>query len=279
MPGYRLFYFTSTGNSLWVARELAKELGSAQLTDLVPEVDTPDLDAEAIGIVFPVHMWGLPKRIIKFVGRLPRNAKNYFFAVAVNARQPAASLLQLKKLMAQRGLTLSLGYSVIMPSNYLPWGGPGPSAKIERLFAAARAKVPVMAQAIGSRSRLAPDKGPWWQNLLYSKVLYPPSSWYAPQMDRSFWTDGKCNGCALCARICPAQNIKMRGGKPTWRHRCEQCMTCIQWCPQEAIQHGKNTPHYPRYHHPEVKVADLHHWPVKQVVGGQGPASSGEVKS
>ena len=37
----------------------------------------------------------------------------------------------------------------------------------------------------------------------------------------------------------------------------EQCLACIQWCPQEAIQFGKKTPRYKRYHHPEVTVREM----------------------
>ena len=45
--------------------------------------------------------------------------------------------------------------------------------------------------------------------------------------------------------------------KPTWNHHCEQCLACIQWCPEEAIQYGKKTPQYERYHHPEIQLKDM----------------------
>jgi Fe-S-cluster-containing hydrogenase component 2 len=259
MPKHRLFYYTGTGNSLWVARELAKRLGNAELTDLVPTQDDPKLDAEAIGIVFPVHMWGLPKRIVEFVERLPKASQRYFFAVAVNAGEPAGTLLQLNKLLAARGATLSSGFSVPLPSNYIPWGGPGPKEDLERTFAAAREKVASLAEAVKARRRLPPEKGPGWQNVLYSKLIYPMSYPYVSKMDKDFWADEKCNGCKVCARICPALNIEMRDGKPKWQQHCEQCLACIQWCPREAIQYGKKTPNYPRYHHPEVRISDIYH--------------------
>jgi len=49
----------------------------------------------------------------------------------------------------------------------------------------------------------------------------------------------------------------MINGKPEWHQKCHQCFACLQWCPQEAIQYGKKTPKYKRYHHPEIKVNDL----------------------
>ena len=76
-------------------------------------------------------------------------------------------------------------------------------------------------------------------------------------MDKSFWVDEKCNACAICRSICPCGNIALEAGKPVWLHHCEQCLACIQWCPREAIQFGKKTPRYERYHHPEVTLQDM----------------------
>jgi hypothetical protein len=94
-----LYVYTGTGNSLWVARQLAQELKDATI-DFIPN-SSRDLRVEAdrVGIVFPVHIWGLPFHVIQFVHRLQAKPDTYFFALAVNANQPAATLLQLKRLM------------------------------------------------------------------------------------------------------------------------------------------------------------------------------------
>jgi MinD superfamily P-loop ATPase len=73
-------------------------------------------------------------------------------------------------------------------------------------------------------------------------------------MDRNFWVDDKCNGCGICARVCPAENIALQAAKPVWQHWCEQCLACLQGCPREAIQYGRTTPHYRRYHHPDIHL-------------------------
>jgi len=49
----------------------------------------------------------------------------------------------------------------------------------------------------------------------------------------------------------------MKNDKPSWIHQCEQCLACIQWCPQEAIQYGKKTVRYQRYHHPEITLKNM----------------------
>jgi len=77
-----------------------------------------------------------------------------------------------------------------------------------------------------------------------------------PMTDIGFRCDKKCNGCGICARICPADNIKLVDKKPVWQHHCESCYACFQWCPRQAI--GGDTPRYEKkYHHPAVKLKDM----------------------
>lgn len=250
-----IYYYTGTGNSLWAARKLGGELKDARIASMrraAPEND----GAEAIGLVFPVHIWGLPRRVIDFVGRLPAG-KAYYFALAINAGQVAGTLTQLKKLMKARGLALAAGFDVVMPSNYIPWGGAAPAQEQESRFAAAGKKIKDIAPAIGRGETGPVEKGPLWQNLLLSGLLYRLSYPKIPRMDKNFWADDKCNGCAICTAVCPSGNILINDRKPVWQGRCEQCLACIQWCPAQAIQYGKKTPGYARYHHPEITLADM----------------------
>jgi Pyruvate/2-oxoacid:ferredoxin oxidoreductase delta subunit len=256
----RLYVYTGTGNSLWVARRLALELKEATL-EFMPYVSAGsqgdfEVEADRVGIIFPVHIWGLPARIIQFVNHLQAKPETYFFGLAVNAGQPAATLLQLRKLMSSRKLTLATGTSFVMPSNYTPWGGPGPVDAQQQLFREAQEKVKVIAGLILQEDRRKVDRGPLWQNVFFSWI-YKMSFRSVRKMDKKFWADDKCNNCGICSKVCPACNIEMIKGKPAWLHRCEQCLACLQWCPLEAIQYGKKTVKYPRYHHPEVVLQDM----------------------
>jgi ferredoxin len=252
----RLYVYTGTGNSLWVARQLAAELKRTTIV-FIPYPQKPVMvQAETVGIIFPVHIWGLPSRVVQFVKHLKAKPSTYFFAVAVNAGQPAATLPQLRRLMASRGLSLSLGYSIVLPSNYIPWGGPGPKEAQQKLFGEARKRMQVIATKVRRQERGKVDRGPLWQNILFS-LFYKLSFRQVHKMDKKFWADEKCNGCGICSKVCPAANIEMVKEKPVWLHRCEQCLACLQWCPQEAIQYGEKTTRYQRYHHPEVALKDM----------------------
>jgi len=253
-----IFYYTGTGNSLWAARTLADQLQAPQPVLLHTVKDMSAYrDAKAVGIVFPVHIWGVPAAVIRFVEMLKELHPEYVFAVAVNAGQVAGTLVQLEELLAAQGIKLSCGFSLVMPSNYIPWGGPGPREEQDKRFRAAEDKICLIANRVLAGLKMPLEKGPLWQRLLLSKVLYKISIHKVPVMDKSFWVDDKCNQCGICRRVCPADNITILDGRPSWKHSCEQCLACLQWCPQQAIQYGKETPNYERYHHPQVELRDM----------------------
>jgi len=253
-----IYYFTGTGNSLWIARLISAGLKNSELKPIVLEKsDLVKTSSEQVGIVFPVYMWGLPARVIDFVKRLDADKTKYYFACAVNAGQVAGTLIQLEKLMRTKGLVLGSGFDFVMPSNYIPWGGAITVEEQKKLFDSATEKVKRVIPLIAGKEVVKIEKGPVWQNILLSLLAYPMSFPHVPKMDKSFWVDEKCNSCGMCEKICPAKNIFMRQDKPIWQQHCEQCLSCIQWCSKEAIQYGKKTPGYSRYHHPEIKLSDI----------------------
>ncbi|MBN1364487.1 MAG: EFR1 family ferrodoxin [Syntrophaceae bacterium] len=252
-----IYFYTGTGNSLWVAQKLSLLLTEAELIPLaLTGSGTINADSENVGFIFPVHIWGIPHPVINFLNRLETNHEKYYFAIAVNAGQVAATLIQLKDLLQQKNSKLSLGFSICMPSNYIPWGGAISQRKQQKKFDEALDKISRIASSILAKEEKEPEKGPFWQNILFS-TIYCLSFSYVPKMDKSFWADEKCTDCGICEKICPAQNIKIINEKPFWQHHCEQCFACIQWCPEEAIQYGRVTKKKKRYHHPEITLKDM----------------------
>jgi len=252
-----IFFYTGTGNSLWASRKIAGCLEQSELISMSRNRKEPiSCGSECLGLVFPVHIWGVPPPVIDFLQRLKVEPAPYIFAVAVNAGQAAATLIQLRKFLRTKQLHLSSGFSLDLPSNYIPWGGAISQDKQQKKFAAALKKMERIAEVVRGNKALPPEKGPLWQNLIFS-MIYRLSLPYVAGMDKSFFADEKCSACGICEKICPARNIRMTGNRPAWQHRCEQCFACIQWCPEEAIQYGRGTAKKKRYHHPEISLKDI----------------------
>ncbi|RJP28687.1 MAG: 4Fe-4S ferredoxin [Candidatus Omnitrophota bacterium] len=254
-----IFYFTGTGNCLYVARNLANELGDARLVNIASVIDKNiDLSGQRIGLVYPVYMFGMPLIVSKFIKKLKAGKDKYFFAVATYGGKACNTLKQNAREFAAFGLKLSAGFLIKMPGNYTPLYGAINEKSQNRLFEESHDKIKNIARIVSSEQTARIETDSFLVAGLFS-LIYKLGSGKIPAMDKGFWPDEKCNSCGICVKVCPVNNVELASGKPKWLGRCQQCMACLQWCPQEAIQYGKNTAYRKRYHHPEIKLEDLMH--------------------
>ena len=254
----KLFYFSGTGNSLKVARDLAGELGGAEVIPVTRAIGgETDIDAECIGLVFPVYAWGLPLIVAELCRKFVPMQSAYIFAVATYGGLAGGTLIQLKKLLERKKLTLAAGFAVRMPGNYTPLYGAIPEDRQQKMFAEENRRVREIAEKVRARKRGKIETGNFLVNLILSGLIYRLFSSYVHGSDRFFRVTDKCDGCGICRKVCPVTNIEMRSGKPAWQHKCEQCMACLQWCPQADIQFGGKTEGRKRYRHPEFVVKDF----------------------
>jgi ferredoxin/flavodoxin len=253
-----VYYFSGTGNSLKVAKEIASGLGDTELIPLREAVkkDTA-VDAGRIGFVFPVYMWGVPSLVVDFVKKNKNLKGKYVFSVVTYGGSPGATNVQLKKLIQQNGGVLSAGFAIHMPGNYVPMY---PAMSLEtqvKLFDAAKPKIADMVAKVKNNESGILEKNKFIVNLVLSGGFYSISMPRIHGMDKKFRAQDTCTSCGICQKVCPVENISIENGKPVWKHKCEQCMACIQWCPVTAIQYGKGTIGRARYRHPDIKVQEM----------------------
>lgn len=252
-----IFYFSATGNCLKVTRDLARELGDAELINIAKVNDSQIiLTADRVGIIFPVYMFGMPLIVSRFIKKLKADKDKYIFAIATCGGKAANSLGQTEKELEAIGLKLSAGFIIKMPGNYIPLYGALPESKQQEMFSKEAGRIKEIGKIVRTALLMEIEKDLSVYRGLFSWI-YKIGSKKIPAMDSGFWVNEKCNSCGSCVRVCPVENIELIEGKPRWFHKCEQCMACLQWCPQEAIQYGKKTTGRKRYHNPETKLQDL----------------------
>lgn len=279
-----VYYFSGTGNSLAVARDIAGKI-NARLIPISSVIDKECIttDADVVGIVFPVYYVGLnhiPLIVRRFVEKLENIGNKYIFAVCTFGGGFGPTLKIMDGLVRSHGGKLSAGFGVNMPQNAFD----KPLENKQKLFHAwKRKKLDQIAEYVnGRRSGRMETDGlfiktvttvllammslsflrPAFVKSIYSAAgcqgdLDLPFAGVMPQIDRSYCADENCTGCGTCAKVCPVRNIKMFDGKPAWQHGCENCLACINWCPKKAIHGYGELPNLKRYHHPEVKLSDM----------------------
>jgi ferredoxin len=252
-----IYYFSATGNSLAIARRMARNLGDTEVIRMEPDAAEPPIaGAMRIGLVFPVHMWGVPSLVVRFISALKAPEGANVFAVATSGGMPCGTLKQLRRVCAARGIRLAAGFSLPMVNNCTSIAQAPSPDKQRAALAAAMKKADKMCDAIGTGKRYLHGGIPV-VNWLFYRFMYLRALPKIAAMDANYSCDWNCSGCGMCAAVCPVSNIVMENGRPSWRHHCEACYGCLQWCPRESIQLGTKTAGRRRYRNPEVRFADI----------------------
>ena len=256
-----IYYFTGTGNSLAVARDICERLDDCRVVPIVSLNDEPGPirpAAERVGIVYPVYFSGVPSIVVEIAARLDLGEARYVFAVSTMGGSGAApSLRQLDQLLEEGpgGRGLDAGFAVRMPGNYILLYDRAGDRALEKTLAGARRRVAAIAEAVGRGERTMPRFSP--AGSVFHRLYYPRFIAGVHEADKKFTVDDGCTACGTCVAVCPVGNVRLEDGRPRWLHACEQCMACIQHCPTEAIQAGPKTAPRRRYRHPEVTVEAL----------------------
>jgi formate hydrogenlyase subunit 6/NADH:ubiquinone oxidoreductase subunit I/flavodoxin len=279
-----IYYFSGTGNSLAVARDINQKL-NGKLIPITSVINKKSIipQTNVIGIVFPTYYephGGVPLIVRRFVKKLEKIQDKYIFAICTYGAISVNAVDFLDDLIQFQGGKVAAKFTVNMPSNM------GQSKDInlkkqEKMLQVWEENISVLVEQINNHADVKWDA----PNLVFGKfyslikfIIKPlTSSFEHPtlkkikkypelsklnyeellaHMDKTFNTNENCNGCGTCSQICPTQNIAMLDEKPSWQHKCEFCLACFHWCEKTAIQTSA-IPELAKYHNPQIKVSDM----------------------
>lgn len=223
----KIFCFSSTGNSLYAAKRIAEQIGG-EVISMTSEVT--ECSDEVIGFIFPTYFWGVPRTVERFVSDLKITAQApYVFAITTYGGYSMGVVNIFEKLFRRNNEHLKLAYAgkIKMTENYLPCYQVNESAKLDAEIESKLDTIIVDLQQCCSK-RLFPKT--FINNLAY--MMFPALN---PACDTHFTVGEKCNGCGVCSKICPMNNVKLIDSKPQFQHHCEHCLACVHACPTKSI--------------------------------------------
>ena len=244
-----IFYFTGTGNSLFIARKLLYR--GEQLVNIADALKNGELvyqipTHERVGFVYPELCGTVPETVQTFIQKAILNNVRYVFAVVTCAGSRAMSGQTLEDLLRARFLPLQYADFVTMPNNAMIYTEVQDDEKSAKILKAAEQKVAVMREEL-RKHPIQPADRRFLPKLC--DFIYPFAT-----STKHFFADEDCIGCGLCAKNCPSRAIEMQDGMPVWvKSRCDLCVSCINRCPKKAIQYGKKTKKRRRYLNPVLK--------------------------
>lgn len=252
-----MYYYSATGNSLHVTKTIATMIDGSKLT-AIPALNretTVTPRTQNIGLIFPMHYFGLPPMLEEFVNKLDLTSVDYIFAIVTCGDHHFGSCLhELGKILLKKDKKLAAGFYVDMISSYVPLFPLPSQERRQKLLARADNTIQKIAYAISEQRQDVATEYFWFPctkiNKYWKKRLLPKT-------DRKFSVADTCTACGCCEKVCPASNIRLVGGKPIWRHHCQECLACFHFCPEQSIEFGPRTRGRERYHHPKITATDI----------------------
>jgi len=275
-----IFYFSGTGNSLHVARELQRRIPESKLVPIIHLLcqDNIKTSADTIGFVFPCFCLTIPIPLHDLLKKIDLTSAQYIFAICTRGGSHSEAFEYLNKVIKKQDRHLNAQVNVNMPWNHmidqnLP-AITNSQETIRHLESLMQSKLERFAKSIITRDsfiesdmdvNLELSFGIKMFDLLVPKSLNYKAHNYMYQHLVRFYSDSECTGCGTCERVCLSERIKLINGKPVWKQnaKCYACLACINYCPKRAIQVESRFPirsrtsENDRYHHQLVTYKDI----------------------
>lgn len=223
-----LFYFTATGNSLYVAKQFDQEPIS------IPQVINQEnlvFEDETIGVVWPVYAGEPPKMVLNFLKKAQFKT-DYFYMILTYGKDDSDAPEYINNLCKEFGLHVDYINSILMVDNYLPLFDMNDQMAMDKQVDKQIEKVLADLKARKKEIPVASQESRDFHQRAAKIFAENPSLINGEQIK----VTDKCVGCGICVRVCPIANFYVENGKAK-RHSevCEFCLACAHNCPQKAI--------------------------------------------
>lgn len=240
----RISWFSGTGGTKMAAGKLANSFSERGVTVYQQELCAPEqpdgLDNEDLLIIlYPVYALNAPGPVYDYIKKHKTVDNTPAAVLSVSGGGEVtpnkACRRRVIRLLEKKGYHVIYERMLVMPSNVFtatPFGAavcllralPGKIEKItgDLLGGVTRRTKPGLLDTILSVLGAFEKTGA----KLFGSHIKPGTA---------------CNGCGICAALCPTGNIRIEAGKPVYGNKCVTCMKCLYGCPQKALspRYGK----------------------------------------
>lgn len=247
-----IFYFTGTGNSLYVAKELDENIIS------IPQVIKEEklvFSADSIGIVCPVYGHEMPGMVKEFIRRASFETEYLFVVLTYGAHHGGAAEIA-DRFIRDVGKKAQYITTIEMVDNFLPAFDMREQMaldkQVEKHLDEIRADLQAKKEEV-QKASLAERTA----HKAYTKMVKnaPETIWAA------FRVTDDCIGCGICTKVCPAGCIYLENQYAVHRQEgCQACYACVHVCPQMAVQFALPQPEKnptARYRNEHVTLCEL----------------------
>ena len=250
-----VFYFTGTGNSLYIARQLSDNTVSIPQAMKKGELS---YEAEEIGIVYPIYGHMPPNMVREFIKKVQLKC-DYLFAVLTYGARKCNAVEIWDEVSKEAAHPFDYISTIVMVDNWLPNFDMNEQKAIDKHIPENLAKI--KADIDNRKKEHEPvteeERQQHAEFLQRANATFGGVGLTAKAEDWFTVTD-KCITCGICTKVCPKANYTIEVERAVPKGDCELCFACVHNCPHKAIilTKGEKNPNA-RYRHPEIKVSDI----------------------
>lgn len=246
-----LFYFTGTGNSLYVARQFDENPISIPQVMKQEELNFED---EVIGVVWPVYAGEPPHMVLEFLKKATFKT-NYFYMILTYGKDATDSPEYIEALSHEFGLKIDYIHTVYMVDNYLPSFDMLEQMAMEKTT---EADIKQALEDVRNRKKEIPQADQAAKDF-HDKAAKIFAENPGLINGEQITVTEKCIGCGICTKVCPVGNFYIEVKKAKRKQKtCEFCLACAHNCPQMAITTcvSDKNPHA-RFRNEHVTLQDI----------------------
>lgn len=245
-----IFYYTATGNCLYVARQIEDNVYSIPQELKKENLEYKD---DKIGIVAPIYAGELPQTVRRFIEKAKFDT-SYFYMLLTYGNKDSVAGVWSEKFCRNHGIKVDFIQTVLMVDNYLPSFDMDEqmamNKHVDEQIQKAKKKIDERQQSIPQPTQEGIEA---YQMVSQRFTLHPELN-----NGETIQMTLRCVGCSICEQVCPIGNIKMVNGKAQRISKtCDFCLACVQNCPFLAIGLKIDKNPSARYRHPKITLKDI----------------------
>ena len=124
-----ILYFSGTGNSMAIGRQLAERLGE-QVMPLSRAVARDLSHERRVGLVFPCYWFNAPRAVTELVPRLRLSEEAYVFIVIPCGAQAGNAIWTVRRMLAAKGIDVAYSHKIRVPDNSAVGFGRNPNDQV-----------------------------------------------------------------------------------------------------------------------------------------------------